>query len=228
MSRSARRFRHRDGTSDRARTGVSLEFLAIGRPEIAARLDEGSCDLVVSGTVITPELASRVQQSTPVMDLTLALVVPDERREEFATWDDIRRHSRLRLGLGPSEYYRRQMAVLLPDAEVVPLDSPRDFFTGDPTAVDALVTATEVGSAWTLVYPRYSVAVPLPDRITVPVGYAMPYGEPRLTEFIDAVIRLKIADGTTARLFAYWYEGRSPSGQRRRWSIVRDVLGWVE
>lgn len=207
--------------------GVELELRQVDRLEAVARLADGSCDLVGSGVVITPEVASTVRQSMPVMTVTLAFVVPDEYRDAFATWEAIGEQSPLRVGVGPSEYYRREVATLLPNADIVPIDSPRDFFTGDPAAIDALAISAEVGSAWTLVYPRYSVVVPLPDRIAVPVAYALPYGEPRLADFVDAFIRLKVGDGTTAKLFAYWYEGRSPTKRRRRWSIVHDVLGWV-
>jgi hypothetical protein len=109
----------------------------------------------------------------------------------------------------------------------MPISSPRDFFKAEPGAIDALVTAAEPGSAWTLVYPRFSVAVPLPDRIAVPVGYAMPYGEPRLHDVVDAFIGLKMSDGTVTTLFQHWYEGHVPARRSRRWSIVHDVLGWA-
>lgn len=208
--------------------GVKLELVRIPRGEGATNLESGRLDLIVSGVVITPELASSVRFSPPLMNLTLAFVVPQERRDEFATWDDLRRRRGLKLGIGPSPYYRRRVASLLPDAEIVPLSSPRDFFKEEPGAIDALVTAAETGSAWTLVYPRFSVAVPLPERIAVPVGYAMPYGEPRLREFVDAFVGLKISDGTVSTLFQHWYEGHVPARRRRRWSVVHDVLGWVE
>lgn len=197
-------------------------------PDLIARLEDGSCDLVVSGVVTTPETASQVRQSLPVTMQTLAFVVLDERRDEMTTWDEIGRRNQLRVGVGPSPYFRRMVTARLPNATVVPLTSPRDFFTGDSARVDALLISAETGSAWTLVYPRYSVVVPLPGRISVPVIYAMPEGEPRLEAFVDAFLKLKTGDGTTATLFAYWFEGKSPTGQGRRWSIIRDELGWVK
>lgn len=208
--------------------GVSLELRQIGRQEVTPRLDDGSCDLVVSGLVTTPETASSVRQSVPVMNQTLALVVLAKRRSQFATWDAIHQRPHLRVGVGPTAYFRRMMATQLPNAEVVPLASPRDFFSGDPSTMDALLTSAEAGSAWTLVYPRYSVVVPLPGRMTVPVGYAMPVAETRLAAFVDAFIRLKIGDGTTTTLFDYWYQGHGQTRQRRRWSIIRDVFGWAD
>jgi len=81
--------------------------------------------------------------------------------------------------------------------------SPREFFTGAWQEVDALATAAETGSAWTLVYPQFAVAVPQPNPISVAAGYPMPYGEARLREFVDAFVTLKISDGTVEALFAH-------------------------
>jgi hypothetical protein len=70
--------------------------------------------------------------------------------------------------------------------------------------------------------------VPQPDPMRVPAGYPMPYGEERLHEFVDAFIGLKLSDGTITTLFEHWFEGRGAARERPRWSVVRDVLGWVK
>jgi ABC-type amino acid transport substrate-binding protein len=207
--------------------GVELELVRIARSDAASQLDAGRCDLVMSGTVVTPHGAAAVRYSRSLGDLTVAFVVPQEKRETFSEWDGLRQREGLTLGLGPSPYYRRRLESLLPKARIVSLSSPRDFFTGEPDGVDALVTSAEVGSGWTLVYPRYAVAVPGPRRIAVPVAYAMPHGATRLHEVVDAFISLKISDGTTDTLFNHWFEGRNPTRERRRWSVVHDVLGWL-
>jgi ABC-type amino acid transport substrate-binding protein len=208
--------------------GLMLELVRVTPSDAGALLESGALDIVMSGTAITPQRSSSVQFSTPVLHLTAAFVVPDDERDRFATWDQIRRRSGLTLALGENEYYRRQVSDLVPDAEVVTLPSPRTFFTDAWREVDALVTAAEVGSAWTLVYPQFAVAVPLPDPISVPAGYPLPYGEERWREFVDAFVELKLGDGTVQALFEHWFEGRGAARERRRWSIVRDVLGWVE
>jgi hypothetical protein len=74
---------------------------------------------------------------------------------------------------------------------------------------------------------QFAVAVPQPNPDSVPAGYPMPYGEEGRREFVDALVNLKISDGTAAELFAHWLEGRGAARQHRRWSIIRDVLGWA-
>jgi hypothetical protein len=47
----------------------------------------------------------------------------------------------------------------LPNTGVVLLKTYSDFFTDNQKRVDALVISAEAGSAWTIPYPAYSVAV---------------------------------------------------------------------
>ncbi len=189
---------------------VKLELVRIERSDVARHLEDGRCDIVVSGIVITPQEAAAVRFSRSLGDLTLAFVVPQDERDTFSRWDNLRQREGLKLGLGPSRYYRGRLESLLPDARIVPLSSPRDFFNAKPGTMDALVTSAEAGSAWTLVYPRYAVAVPGPRSIAVPVAYAMPHDAMRLHDVVDAFIGLKIGDGTVDTLFNYWVEGRKP------------------
>jgi ABC-type amino acid transport substrate-binding protein len=206
---------------------VGLEFVRIERNDASDQLNRGICDLVVSGIPVTPERARRVAFSEPVMDLTLAMIVPDHERQNFSSWDAIRRRDGLRVGIGKSGYFRRQLRALLPDAELVTFPSPREFFRASDEPIDALAFTAEAGSAWTLVYPAFAVTVPTPSPITVSASYAVPRGEAQLRDYVDAFVRLKIQDHTTHALFGHWFEGRSPSGRAPRWSIAHDVLGWI-
>ena len=70
----------------------------------------------------------------------------------------------------------------------------------------------------TLLHPAYSVVVPQPGVLKVPL--AMADGDTRLASFIDTWIELKRKDGTTDRLFSHWILGRS-AVHRRRWSVIR-------
>jgi len=104
-------------------------------------------------------------------------------------------------------------------------DSQRVFFKATGEGFDALMHAAESGSAWTLIYPRYTVAVPHPDVLRVPLGYAVARGDVRMRDFLDAWILLKQRGRTIGSLFGYWFESKGPTRRERRWSIAGDVLG---
>jgi hypothetical protein len=87
--------------------------------------------------------------------------------------------------------------------------------------------SAEAGSAWTLVYPNFSIAVPQPDVISIPMAYPVGLGDERMVAFMNHWLELKRQDGTLQRLKEYWIQGRKPEDSTRRWSVIRDVLGWV-
>ena len=91
-----------------------------------------------------------------------------------------------------------------------------------------MVFSAERGSAWTLAYPQYSVVVPQPNVVRVPVAFPMRAGDERLREFVNHWIEICLRNGTLDRLYDYWILGRSPEADSRRWSVIRDVLHWVD
>ena len=196
--------------------------------EFLAPALRGGVDLVIGGWAVTPERLLRARFTAPYLDTPLAFIVADHRREEFNTREGVQSLQSMRLGVVTGSYYEAIVRDYLPKAEIVTLDSARPFFTGAVEGLDGLVYSAEAGSAWTLIYPQYAVAVPHPDVLAAPIGYAAARQEADLARFLDAWIDLKKKDSTTVdQLFAYWFEGKEPRERRkRRWSVVRDVLGW--
>jgi hypothetical protein len=44
----------------------------------------------------------------------------------------------------------------------------------------------------------------------------------------DAFIEMTGRDGTIDRLYAHWIHGEGTQSNEPRWSVIRDVLHWVE
>ena len=216
--------------------GVGIEFVPTPKSfrqmtesqELAKALDRGYCDLLMSAAAITPERAELVNFSIPFQNYTLAFLVPDRRRDRFSSWAKLQQLGPLRIGSTASvPYYEAKLRGLLPEAELVPLESAKQFLESDREDIDALVVTAENGSAWTLLYPEYSIAIPKPT-VAVPVAYAMPSGDQQLANVVNAWLALKQQDGTIKSLFDYWIQGKVEAVQPPRWSIIRDVLHWVE
>lgn len=83
------------------------------------------------------------------------------------------------------------------------------------------------GAAYAYRYPRYSVTSTKTD-IKVPASYAVPKGDIEMLEFISNWVELKKSDGTVDTLYQYWMLGGVTKKKEPRWSIIRDVLHWVD
>lgn len=187
---------------------VRLELVPVDRARAPAMLDSGTVDIIMSGLAVTVDNARKMTLSTSYMDQTLAFIVRDHRREEFNSRERVNRLKPLRVGVPNVPYYVSKVRQYLPQAELVLLETPRAFFTREKDDLDALVYSAEAGSAWSLIYPAYTVAIPEPDILRVPMAYAVRRGDRELVDFLDVWIELKRKDQRIANLYDYWILGR--------------------
>jgi Na+/H+-dicarboxylate symporter/ABC-type amino acid transport substrate-binding protein len=206
--------------------GVQLELVPMDNQVVFRGVDPTSCDLLMSGIPVTADRAMNVLFSTPYLDETLALMVRDHRRSEFASWDAIRSRRGLRVGVAGPPYYLAKIRAELPAADVVMADTASALFEPRSPALDALLLTAERGSAYTLLHPEYSVVVPKPRPVKIPLGYVVAGRDQPLAAVVDTWIDLKRRDGTIDELFAHWILGRNATPAARRWSILDDVLRW--
>jgi Na+/H+-dicarboxylate symporter len=206
---------------------VRLEFVPVTIEVMPRTLDQGSCDIGMSGTPVTPLRASVMLFSEPYLDETLAWVVKDHLRDQFATWEAIRGLGAMKVGAPDLPYYVQVVRERAPDLEIatVALRDSVDSLFGQ---FDAFVMPAERGSVATLVHPDYTVVVPEPGIVKVPLAYPISRRDDRWTSFVNTWIELKRRDGTIDRLYRHWILGQGAQKTEPRWSVVRDVLHWVD
>lgn len=207
---------------------VGLEFVPVDRDAMLKELAAGSCDIVMSGVVVTPLRAGQALHSNSYLDETLALVVRDEDRTRFEQWSSIRSAGRLTIAVPDVPYYVDRIRELAPAAVIRRFDNVPALLGQASTGVDAIALPAERGSAWTLMYPRYTVVVPEPSRVRIPLAYPLARNDQLFARFVNTWIELKQKDGTVQALYDYWILGRSADRPAPRWSIVRNVLHWVD
>jgi ABC-type amino acid transport substrate-binding protein len=106
------------------------------------------------------------------------------------------------------------------------MESSVPFFEGRRADLDAFLMPAESGSAGTLLHPEYSVVVPQPDPVTIPFAFGAALRSGDLVDAVNEWIVFANSEGTIRRAYDYWVLGKGAEGTRRRWSIMRDVLGW--
>ena len=207
---------------------VALEFVPVSRPTEGEGIDPATCDMLMSGTAVVADRAMQVLYSQPYVDETLAFITLDHRRTDFSSWETIRALRTLRVAVPAAPYYMRKIRAELPNAEIVPIpinEVSKTVVRQDPT-IDAYVLTAERGSMFTLLHPEYSVVVPAPQPVKVPLAYMIAGRDEALASVVNTWIDLKRKDGTIDELFGHWILGRDASPRVRRWSILDDVLGW--
>ena len=208
--------------------GVTLEFILLEKNKMAESLNNGQADIVMGGLVTTADRVRTMALSQSYMDTTLAFIVKDHWRDEFSSWESIQQLDAPRIGVLKVHYFTSVIRDHLPNAKIVPMDSVREYFRKEWENLEAFALGAEASAAWTLVYPHFQVTVPLPKPVKIPLAYAMPRGEPDLVDFVNTWIDLKKKDHTIDGLFEHWILGKHALQKGPRWSVIRDVLHWVE
>jgi len=205
---------------------VTLEFIPWKYDTLVQQLDAGQFDLVAGGLMVNTDRLAKLSFSDPYMKITMGLLVHDYQCNELKTWKEINELPGFRIGL-PSKDLVHRAQQFLPETEIVQIDSYEQFFIGNAQDLDTIAISAEAGSAWTILYPRYAVAIPEP-HITTPVAIAMAQGDRQFLDFINAWLGLKKTDGTINQLYDKWILGKVDEQREPRWSVIRNVLHWVD
>ena len=207
---------------------VKLEFVPFRLETLARQLQNGEFDLAMSGLIATTSLAEEVGFTLSYLDVHMGIVVADYDKRRFDTLEKIKSTSDLRIATRQVRYYGPKITDYLPQATVVPIESNRAFFEGEAMGFDFLFDSVEVGSAWTLLFPDYQAIIPRPLQSAAPLAYAVHGGDDRWLNFLNAWISLQIRDGSMDKLYNHWVLGKTAVKKEPRWSVIRNVLGWVE
>ena len=207
--------------------GVSVEFFRFPQNELVEQVRERRIDIVMTGARLTPERAAEFEVSEPYLDETLAVVVLDHRRQSFQSWEAIRELGALRVGVQNLPYYVSNIKALLPEARLEVITETKELI--DPRApYDAYVLPAERGSVLTILNPRFSVVVPEGMTVKMPLAYPIAGNDPKWTRFVNTWIGMKKRDGFINALYDHWILGKAATRSQPRWSVLRNVLHWVQ
>ena len=204
---------------------VELEALAALTPLLAA----GRIDLAMTGLPVTPERAGEMSFSVPYLDETLGFVVKDYLRDRFSSWANIRELGSFAVKIPNLPYYVDQIRRRAPTLKLDLVETLNEIENGLRQAtLDAVVLPAERGSVLTLLYPKYTVVVPEPDTVKIPLAYPVAHRDQEWTQFVNTWIELKRRDGTIDALYGHWILGKHADKREPRWSVIRNLLHWVD
>jgi Na+/H+-dicarboxylate symporter/ABC-type amino acid transport substrate-binding protein len=209
-----------------AELNARAEFVQVPRAQLVTVLSGGVCDIMIGGIALTASRAAEIRFSRPYVDETMAFVVRDELRQTYSDWSAIRRRGRVTIGVPAIRELEMKVRAQLPEAQIVHLSSADEVFARLSQSMEAFTLTAERGSAWTLLHPELSVAVPLPGLMKMPLAYPIARKDETFATVVNTWIDLRTKDGLVDRLYNHWILGRVEGERKPRWSVMRDVLHW--
>lgn len=207
--------------------GCSLLFLPFkDSREMEKGLYEGISDIGISGVAMTTDRLKRMDFSQHYMTLTIGFLVKDYRKDDFSSFESVRKMKNFRLAVLKNSLHIRRIKEVLPNAQIVTITSRNQFFHQKKISADAMLISAEEGSAWTLIYPYYTVAIPKPLIIKVNVGYCTAKGQLDFISFLSRWLEVQRVKGFLKKRYEYWILGKHSEEKKPRWCIIRNILHW--
>ena len=203
---------------------VVPEFVEFDSDDLVFKLRNDHIDIAMSGLTDTLERSADMLMTEPYLIVNLGLVIPDHKRKDFESEDKVNRMGKIKIAVINGSYFARRASEHFPNAEIVEIDTPRQFFEDDWRNLDALSMHAESGAAWTMKYPGFTVVNPLTRRDSAAVSIAVAGFDTVLDDTLNTWIRVLKMDGTVDRYFDHWMLGKDGAKKQPRWSILRNVL----
>jgi proton glutamate symport protein len=207
--------------------GVGLELTAITDwATLNNDLKAGRYDLAVGGVYVTDERLQAVTVSKPYLQSQLALIVRSEDAHRYLSGPRIKREKGLKVATFKSDIVEPMARALLPQAEIV-IVPDYDALLRDES-IDAALWTLEQARAWAAANPGFSAVVPTDFGAPLLIAYLMPPNSGQFANFLNQWLDLQRANGFEQQMKDYWLEGKPRTDRQPRWSIIRNVLNWVE
>ncbi|MDO6676956.1 cation:dicarboxylase symporter family transporter [Shewanella sp. 4_MG-2023] len=206
---------------------VEVEFIPFKKDKLAASLQAGYFDVAMSGLSMDIKQMDRLSYGEPVLELNIAIATQDHRVNSFKTDESILEMENTTIAYVEHDDKIADAKKKLPHINFVKIDGYKDFFRQKAPKYDAVVISAEAGSAWTLFFPGYGIAI-LEGKNRYPVAYAVAQTNQSLLNYINNWQKLRRVDGHQQQFYDYWMLGKGATTPVPRWSIIRDVLHWVD
>ena len=186
---------------------VSVEYVKIYHSQAAELLSKGYID-ITTGVPLIPDNMQTYGLTVPYTSQPLAFVVKKERRTEFTNWLSAIEREELTIGVPEAFFYKNKIANTFTKAKAWKISSPRLFFRDTKNGIDAMLFGAPAASAWTLIYPEYTVVVPKPRASSLQMAFPINKTDTVFENFMRSWINSKVQDKTVESFFDYWIRGR--------------------
>ena len=206
---------------------VNLELVPINDwATLNSDLEAGRYDLAIGGVYLTNERLQATTASNPYLQSQLALIVRSGSADRFLDGNKVKQEKGLKIATFKSDIMVPLARTLFPHSEVV-IVSDYSVLLHDDT-IDAALWTLEQARAWAAANPGFSAVVPTNFGAPLLMAYLMPPNSGPLVNFINQWLDLQKASGFEQRMKDYWLQGKPRLDDQPRWSIMRNVLHWVD
>lgn len=208
--------------------GCKLELVPMEFGSLEKDLNEGRYDIAMSAISINEERLQHLNFSHPYLTGKVVFVVKKNCPNVFTSLESINANPDLKIAVLKGSSYETLAYKLFPKDKIVLIDNYEKF--DSPSCADALLWQEQEAIHWIINHPKYKTASTTPPIGIDTLAYPVDVSAERLLVFLNQWLQLKEAEGFTEKQYNLWVLGKTQpsSSEERRWSIIHNVLHWLD
>lgn len=208
--------------------GCRLELIPFEYQDLAKDLANHTYDIAMSAVSINEQRLKAMDFTNPYITPRIVLITREKSRKTFSKINNIRKNRALKIAALKGSAFESIAKEQFPNNILISLDSFEDIEELGPDV--ALLWEEQEAVAWTLCHRGYRVVVPDISLGLDMLSYAIALDNPRFLQYLNQWLALKQAEGYTQNQYELWVQGKTEIAvhQEPRWSIIRNILSWVD
>ena len=205
---------------------VKLVFIPFEWNDLVKDLKASRYDIAMAGIYVTNERIESVKVSDSYFRGPLVMVVPSKQAHKFLSRQKIAEIKDLKIAVFYDQVFLDLVNETFPKAQMKVVSNLEEM--AEFNDFDAVIWTLTQGSILASMKPGLSVVVPEDLGPPFLFAYLMPPNSNELREYVNYWLDLKEDDGFTKRMNDYWILGKPSTDPSPRWSVIRNVLHWVD
>ena len=207
--------------------GCSLELVPIVIGNLVDELNADKYDIAMSAISVNEERLKKISFTSPYMLPKLVFVTTENKKKIFSSLDSVENNLKLKIAVLKGSSYESIAKEYFPLHPSILLNSYDDFFDSD---ADAILWEEQQAIAWSIGKSTIRVLFPNPQLGVDSLAYAIKGNNPRFLNYLNQWLTLKKNEKFTKKQYDLWILGKTEiaAPYEPRWSVVRNILHWVE
>ncbi|MBS0605323.1 MAG: cation:dicarboxylase symporter family transporter [Verrucomicrobia bacterium] len=208
--------------------GVDLELVPLNYSKISDELNENLYDIAMAAVTINEQRLKQIVFTQEYISPRIVLIAREEARKLFMNTEKVQESKHAKIAVLKGSSFEQLARELFPSKELVLLKSYDEFLPLDKEV--ALLWEEQEAIAWLLVHRGYRLILPDPGLGYDTLAYAIRNNSPLFLHYLNTWLALKTTSGYSPKQYDLWIKGKTEiaAPNEPRWSIIRNVLHWVE
>lgn len=166
--------------------------------------------------------------TNPYLESRMIFLMKKKFKHTYTSLASIIQNPRVLLVVKSGTAYEQLAKALIPASKIAVVDSYQEYLEDYPN--DVLLRGEFQQISWSLTHPEYTVVFPEPQIAKDIFGYAVAQGSDKFLSYLNLWLDLKKNEQFADQQYDIWVLGQTNVAitPERRWSIIRNVLGWTE